>query len=164
MIYNYDSETGEYLSKQKARKSPLEDDVYLIPANATDIKPKKSQSNRVNIFSDGKWLVKLDYRGSIYYLKEDGSEFKVTDVGWELTDRYTEKPMPEYASWVDNGWLVDMSLVEDADALDQIRELEKKVTPRRLREAILTASGKAWIENIDRDIKGARTKLRKVVD
>lgn len=41
----------------------------------------------------------------------------------------------------------------------KIRSLESEITPRRLREAVLTDQGRAFVEDIDRDI----AKLRKLI-
>lgn len=54
-IYNYDQQAGELLCASLADESPLEQDVYLIPAFATDIVPPKSGANQVAVFSGGKW-------------------------------------------------------------------------------------------------------------
>lgn len=40
--------------------------------------------------------------------------------------------------------------------MDKIRDLEAQVTPRRLREAVLTPEGKAWLEGIDAQISALR--------
>ncbi len=40
--------------------------------------------------------------------------------------------------------------------LDEIRNLEAQITPRRLREAVLTPEGKAWLEGIDAQIAALR--------
>lgn len=64
-IYNYDSVSGEFVSKVEARKSPLEKDVYLLPANATFTAPPKSKKNKTPVFDieSGDWSLVDDYRG-----------------------------------------------------------------------------------------------------
>jgi len=39
---------------------------------------------------------------------------------------------------------------------DEIRNLEALITPRRLREAVLTPEGKAWLEGIEAQIVALR--------
>jgi len=62
-IYNYNPDNGEFLSEADARLSPLEKDVFLVPANATKLKPKKPSKNKVCVFDDGAWVEVDDYRG-----------------------------------------------------------------------------------------------------
>lgn len=42
----------------------------------------------------------------------------------------------------------------------QILMLEATVTPRRMREAVLTDAGKAWLENVDASIADLRKRLK----
>lgn len=42
------------------------------------------------------------------------------------------------------------------DTQAQINILEHLITPRRLREALLTAEGKQWLENIEAQIEALR--------
>lgn len=46
--------------------------------------------------------------------------------------------------------------------LDEIRNLEAQITPRRLREAVLTPEGKAWLEGIDAQIAALRPPKQEV--
>ena len=44
-------------------------------------------------------------------------------------------------------------------AADHIRNLEATVTPRRIREALLTPEGKAWLEGVEAQIAALRSQL-----
>ena len=79
-IYNYHPATGEYISTSDADKSPLEKDVYLVPANATDIAPPNVIENQVACFKDGAWALLDDFRGVEYWL-EDGSKKTISEIG-----------------------------------------------------------------------------------
>ena len=46
-----------------------------------------------------------------------------------------------------------------ADALIKIATLEREITPRRLREAVISEDGKAWLEAKDAEIAIERAKL-----
>lgn len=48
-------------------------------------------------------------------------------------------------------------------ALDEIRNLEALITPRRLREAVLTPEGKAWLEGIEAQIAALRPPRQEVL-
>lgn len=56
-IYNYHPETKEYLGESEARKSPLEKDVYLIPAYAVDFAPNLEEG-KITYFENGQWINK----------------------------------------------------------------------------------------------------------
>ena len=45
---------------------------------------------------------------------------------------------------------------------DEIRNLEALITPRRLREAVLTPEGKAWLEGIEAQISALRPPKQEV--
>jgi hypothetical protein len=56
-IYHYDFETGQYLGDGVADPSPLEADVWLIPAHATEIAPPKTGVDEYAIFIDNAWSI-----------------------------------------------------------------------------------------------------------
>ena len=56
-IYNYDQETGVYIGFSEADESPLEQDVFLIPANATTLAPPAILEGQVARFSNDQWII-----------------------------------------------------------------------------------------------------------
>lgn len=82
-IYVYDSKTGEYLFSENAEKSPMEKDVYLLPANATFLAPPDTGKNQAAVFVAGAWKVVPDYRATKVFSRETGSEIKL-ELGSEL--------------------------------------------------------------------------------
>ena len=56
-IYHYDFETGQYLGEGVADPSPLETNVWLIPAHSTKIAPPETGDKEHAIFIDGSWAV-----------------------------------------------------------------------------------------------------------
>jgi len=52
-IYHYHPETRDYLGFDSADESPLELDVYLIPAYATDIEPPMAHEKQKVVFNLG---------------------------------------------------------------------------------------------------------------
>ena len=59
IVYHFD-ENGAYCGASEACRSPLEDDVYLIPAMATDVMPPATGKNEC---------------------PDDGSECKIDQIG-----------------------------------------------------------------------------------
>lgn len=58
IIHHYNPDTLEFITSGKADKSPLEKDVFLIPAFATSIAPPEYNSEtQACRFVDGAWLV-----------------------------------------------------------------------------------------------------------
>jgi len=47
--------------------------------------------------------------------------------------------------------------------ISDIKKLEAKITTRRLREAVMTSDGKAWLEKIDVEIAAKRLELDKAM-
>lgn len=93
-IYNYDGTSGEYIGQSEAQKSPLEENVYLIPANATDKQPLASKNGFAVCFKEGAWQYVKDDRGAIYY-DENNREVKITSLGQDtLGLRETPKEPP----------------------------------------------------------------------
>lgn len=62
-IYNYSKETNEFTKETVARKSPLEEDVFLIPAYATTKKPLKKKKGFAICFINDSWKYVEDNRG-----------------------------------------------------------------------------------------------------
>ncbi len=79
IVYHYD-ENGTYCGASEACRSPLQDEVYLIPAMATDVMPPATGKNECPVWENGKWTVKSDFRGIVYWL-DDGSECKINQIG-----------------------------------------------------------------------------------
>lgn len=95
-IYNYHPVTGEYISTSDAEKSPLEKNVYLVPAYATDIAAPSVTENQVACFKDGAWALSDDFRGVEYWL-EDGSKKTISEIGEVVPENgsLTEVEPPE---------------------------------------------------------------------
>ena len=83
-IYNYDGVSGEYLGQGEAQKSPLEENVYLIPANATDKQPLASKKGYAVCFKEGTWQYVKDERGKTYY-DANNNEVKITKLDQDIS-------------------------------------------------------------------------------
>lgn len=56
-IYNYHPLTGEYVGPSLADESPLEPDVFLIPAFSTTERPPATSENQRVYFNGAAWVV-----------------------------------------------------------------------------------------------------------
>lgn len=75
-IYKYDEKTKEYIGAGTTMLDPLETklqgkNIYLLPKNATFIKPKEVEDGYVNVWDGGLWKRTEDNRGKEYWLPED---------------------------------------------------------------------------------------------
>jgi hypothetical protein len=58
-IYNYHPETKHFLYEEDAQQSPLDaPDIFLIPANATEIEPPSTGENELAIWQEDHWIIK----------------------------------------------------------------------------------------------------------
>lgn len=90
LIYNYNPITKEYIGSSETSLDPEETkkqhkDVYLIPANATTVKPPKAKTHEVIIYENG-WQRIADYRGE-YIVNSDMQPY-IYDKTGDLPDRY----------------------------------------------------------------------------
>jgi hypothetical protein len=73
-VYNFDVETGEFISETLAQIDPLETklakrNIYMLPANATFKQPGNPANGRIMVWDGEKWSSKTDARGSVYFDK-----------------------------------------------------------------------------------------------
>lgn len=96
-IYNYHPITKEYLGESTADESPLEPEVFLIPANATRIIPPEIGENQTAVFENNEWVIKPDFRGKIYYNKSTRQQVIIDFIG-NIPDtlQKTKPPLPLY--------------------------------------------------------------------
>ena len=119
-IYNYNRITGEFISKSVANIDPMETEiqgknVYLIPANATALKPPTTTENEVAIFNGKKWKIEADFRGQTVFNKETQQQETVSEIG-EINNKFTTlKPANEYQIWSEkqNNWIIDKNKRDD---------------------------------------------------
>ena len=114
-IYNYDKETNEFLGESEARLSPLEEDVYLIPAFATSITPLKSKEGFSQIFNENeqKWEYVEDNRNKTVYVKDTKQELKVDYLG-KIKDEHTLLIPKQFDEWeyTQNKWIENIEKKE----------------------------------------------------
>lgn len=85
-IYNYNSITFEYTGSQNADLDPQETkeqgkNVYLLPANATYIKPPASEPMKARVFKEGSWSYEKDFRKGFYKVDSFLNVTEITELG-----------------------------------------------------------------------------------
>ena len=111
-LYHYHPETGELIGESAADPSPLEPDVWLIPAHATDQTPPKAKAKQVAVFAGEKWNLAPDWRAVTLWSTEDGAPVSIRDIGVTPHEvQATEAPRPSPAhQWLNGQWQVDADL------------------------------------------------------
>jgi hypothetical protein len=113
-IYNYDSETKEYLNSNEANIDPLEtqlqgEDVFLLPAFATYDEPPTADENEKAVFGeDENWSVVSDHRGTEYW-DEDGVSLEIMELDESVPGNCTTEAPPDDNSlkvphWTGSEW------------------------------------------------------------
>ena len=91
-IYNYNPITFEYTGSQNADLDPQETkeqgkNVYLLPANATFIKPPASEPFKARVFKEGSWRYEKDFRKGFYKVDSFLNVTEITELG-DIPDGY----------------------------------------------------------------------------
>jgi len=109
LVYRYSHINGEYLGSQEARISPLEPDVYLLPAHCTFDAPPKKQANKVQVFIDGEWQHVVDHRGKNCWDTQTLVQSIVDALG-ELPETVTliEPTYGMFSKWGGEKWVEDL--------------------------------------------------------
>jgi fibronectin type 3 domain-containing protein len=108
-IFNYHPKTGEYIGKSEARRSPREEEVYLIPAYATQKPPPETGKHECSVFNGSLWEIVPDYRGLTYYNSWDDNGTTITELGVAPPeDSYTVRPEKPPLTYEEKVALVDM--------------------------------------------------------
>ena len=112
ILYHYHPETGELLGQSAADRSPLEPDIWLIPAHATDLPPPKPKARQVAVFRENQWQLAPDWRSAVLWSTENGIPVSITEIGLTPADVHaTEKPRPSAAHlWQNGQWQEDADL------------------------------------------------------
>jgi hypothetical protein len=122
-VYNYISDTKEFYLEEEAVLSPLEKGVYLVPANATTIKPLKNKNGFAVCFNidKQKWEYIEDNREKTVYSKTTKEELKVDYLG-KIKDEHTLLIPKQFDKWSED----TQSWVEDEILKNEYLTIQKK--------------------------------------
>jgi hypothetical protein len=95
-IYHYDVNTKILTGESLADESPLQKGVFLVPANCTTLEPiPPIDSNDVQVFENGEWVLKNDNRGT--YWDSSGIVHNIVVIGIDPNPTWTKTPPKTYA-------------------------------------------------------------------
>jgi hypothetical protein len=141
LVYNYAPETGEYLGTSEAHESPLEPGVYLVPACATTTAPPDAQTGCARCWNGSDWAQVEDHRGQTVYAS-DGTALTIATLGA-----------------IPGGCTATAPQADPNAAIDaQIVALEATQTLRRMRDAVTSDEGRAWLTSLEAQIAGLRAQ------
>ena len=85
-IYNYDPITYIYTFSENADLDPEETkiqgkNVYLLPANATFLKPPAAQEDKAIIWNENQWEYEADYRKNYYKVSPSLDVLDIDSIG-----------------------------------------------------------------------------------
>ncbi|WP_051398750.1 tail fiber assembly protein [Pseudomonas sp. MOIL14HWK12:I2] len=106
-VATFDSVSGELLGKTSADPSPLEPDVWLIPAHSTLDNPPEPSAGLVLVRRDGAWIEVEDHRGATVYHTGSGEPHQWTLLGPLPSDYTLVAPLSEFDTWQDDHWQLD---------------------------------------------------------
>lgn len=127
-IYLFDFDTKEYTGKESARQCELKPTDYILPCNATTIKPAKPKKGFVTVFNREakEWSALKDNRGT-WFDKVTGQQVEVTGLYADISN-LTKLAQPDNFHTFDETkgkWVKDNSKV-CADLHNQALELLSK--------------------------------------
>ena len=174
-VYFYDS-IGAFIGTGIAPKDPL-CDGFIIPANATEIKPPNAKPNTIACFSKGKWELIPFYVGQLQISMKDKQISVINYIG-EIQEGY-QLISSEMAEAVQinplNYKFINEELVEVADLVDEDEaDVDKRIKKtletlneldtKRIRavcepEIKDTATGETWLEYYNSQANTLRTQL-----
>lgn len=106
-VATFDPVSGELLGKTSADPSPLEPDVWLIPAHSTLDNPPEPSTGMVLVRRDEAWIEVEDHRGATVYHTGTGEPRQWALMGPLPSDYTLVAPLSEFDTWQDDHWQLD---------------------------------------------------------
>lgn len=131
LVATYDPESGELLGRAQADPSPLEPDVWLIPAHSTLDNPPEPTAGLALAYRDRVWVQVEDHRGATVYHTGTGEPHQWQLLGPLPSDYTLTAPLSEFDNWQDDHWALD----------EAAKQVALKATATRKRALLLQYAG-----------------------
>ncbi len=106
-VATFDPVSGELLGRTSADPSPLEPDVWLIPAHSTLDNPREPGAGMALVRRDDAWIEVEDHRGATVYHTGTGEPRQWALLGPLPSDYTLVAPLSEFDTWQDDHWQLD---------------------------------------------------------
>lgn len=161
-IYNYDKNTGVFLSETEAQENPKQKGQFLIPRYSTIVSPPIHSDKEIAVFKDGFWSLIPDLRGLEQINLEtmdisEVSKIGALDDGFVLYSEYIlTTEYKEYREKIEKQ--------ERYNAiLDEIRLLDEKRVRAICEPSIKDeVTGETWLEYYNKQVLELRRRLEEV--
>jgi hypothetical protein len=153
-LYHYHPETLEFVGSSEAKIDPLETkvqgkNIYLKPAYCTETPPIKFKENENVIYEDSRWKKVKDFRGKVFYDKNN-IEYHIDKLDVSPEKDWSEEPNEIEPSYADKRRL---AILEKYSVTDQLDAILKAFVQLRM-------DGVDMPQDID-DLIGHWTKVKK---
>lgn len=108
-IYLYNPVTKEFLKQDTSDKNPLDPNVPIIPACATEVEPPAKQEGYAIVWVGNKWEYKEDHRGETWY-NVDSKQLEVINFIGVLPKNYYSPDSPIANKPDGTYWVFDSEL------------------------------------------------------
>lgn len=104
------SPLGLYTGTAEADPSPLEPDVFLIPAGCVEVPPPAVPENKAAYWDGKAWQLVDFYQGLVVYSITSGEPLTVNGVGPVPAGYTVKQPGPDQI-WKNGGWVDDTAAI-----------------------------------------------------
>lgn len=142
-----------YAVDDRLTTDSVEGAVEITKQEYLDAIAAKAEGRNAKVIDGG--LVIFSGETKTVYSTETGEAMEIAAED-ETPDGYTETARPDHTyDWDGEAWVLNTEKATKRDILS----LEAQITPRRIREAMLTNEGKAWLEDIESQIEVLRGQI-----
>ncbi|MDF0605981.1 tail fiber assembly protein [Neisseriaceae bacterium TC5R-5] len=125
-VYAYHPQTGEYLGETVADHSPLEqNEVWLIPAHATELAPPLVMEQEVAVFEDGAWKLQTDWRAVKLWSTQSAQALQPQIGDTPDSLQATTLEPPQFACWQEDHWGIDETAQQAAHSQQAEQALQQ---------------------------------------